>query len=62
MTVKSYQFNINEGQNTATLTVRASDEQTAIQQAQQLLKSSDSLGTPQEVTNQQSQSAQSATA
>jgi hypothetical protein len=62
MTVKSYQFNINEGQNTATLTVKASDEQTAIQQAQQLLKSSDSLGTPLEVTNQQSQSAQSATA
>jgi hypothetical protein len=50
-----YQFNINEGSNSATLTVTSNDEQSAIQQAQQLLKSSDSLGTPEEVTEQESQ-------
>lgn len=53
--MKSYQFDINEGANSATLTVKANDEQTAIQQAEQLLKSSGSIGSPRQVSNQQSQ-------
>ena len=62
--MKSYQFNLNEGANTATLTIKANDEQTAVQQAQSILQSSssNSLGSPQEVTSQQSQSGASQTA
>jgi len=56
--MQSYQFNINEGSSTATLTVKANDEQSAIQQAQQLLKTSDQLGSPQQVSESSSTSEQ----
>lgn len=55
--MQSYKFNINEGTNTATLTVKADDEQSAIQQAESLLKTSGSLGQPQEVTDESSEQA-----
>lgn len=52
--MKSYQFSLNEGANQATLTLKATDEQTAVQQARSILQTSDgnSLGTPQEVSEQ----------
>jgi len=47
--MKSYQFDLNEGNTTATLTVKASDEQSAIQQARDLVKSSGSIGSPRQL-------------
>ena len=49
-----YQFNIQEGSQKATLTVESSDEESAIKRAQQLLKSSDSLGNPTQLSESQS--------
>lgn len=50
--MQSYKFNLNEGSTTASLTVKANDEQSAIEQAQSLLKSSDSIGQPEQVSEE----------
>lgn len=63
--MKAYKFDINEGANSATLTVKANDEQSAIEQAQSLLKTSGELGSPTQVSDGSSgtsESSQSQTA
>ena len=50
--MSKYRFNIDEGAGIATLTIEATDEESAITQAQQLLKSSDVLGEPIEMTDE----------
>jgi hypothetical protein len=52
---QAYQFQLNEGQSTATLTIQADSEQSAVQQAQQLLRNTDQLGSPQQVSSQSAQ-------
>jgi len=47
--MKSYQFDLNEGNTSAILTVKASDEASAIQQARDLVKTSGSIGSPKQV-------------
>jgi len=56
--MQKYQFDINQGANSATLVVKANDEQSAIEQAQSLLKTSGDLGSPTELSNSNSQEEQ----